>query len=93
MLIAIHALWVVGLLITVFRIMHTVDRWRPSGPSAQAFTVDEVMIPDDLMAMAMQYPEPWAQDDTIKVIRERYEALKDWNRVRAAVGIGSRSDA
>jgi hypothetical protein len=91
--IAIHALWVIGLLIAVFRIMHTVDRWRPASSAQDEFTVDEIVIPDDLMAKAMQYPEPWAQDDTIKVIRERYEALKDWNRVRAAVGIGSRSDA
>jgi hypothetical protein len=93
MLLAIHALWVVGMLVAVFRIMHTVDRWRPLAHTSPDTTIHDIAIPDDLMALAMQYPEPWAQDDTLKVIRERYEALKDWNRVRAALGIGSWSDA
>lgn len=48
-------------------------------------TVD---IPEDLLAFAMQETEKWAQDATLKVIRERYESFQDWNKVRSAVGIG-----
>lgn len=47
------------------------------------------IVPDDLVAVAMQYPDGWAQEDTLKAIRERYEQLQDWNRVRSAFGVGS----
>jgi hypothetical protein len=41
------------------------------------------------MALAMTHSETWAQEDTLKAIRERYEQLQDWNRVRSAFGVGS----
>jgi hypothetical protein len=50
-------------------------------------------VPDDLMALALQHPEPWAQEDVLKVVRERYEMLRDWNLVRSAMGIGIRTPA
>ena len=49
----------------------------------------EVPIPEDLLALAMREREPWAQEDVVKVIRERYADFKDWNRVRAAMGVGA----
>lgn len=45
-------------------------------------------IPEDLIALAMTHREAWAQEDTLRVIREQYEDLKDWNRVRAAMNVG-----
>jgi hypothetical protein len=31
--------------------------------------------------------EKWAQDSVLKVARERYDELKDWNKVRTALGV------
>jgi len=36
----------------------------------------------------MQERESWAQEEVFRAIRERYEELRDWNKVRAAVGVG-----
>lgn len=47
-------------------------------------------IPDDLVAVAMQENEAWAQEELIRVIREKHEQYKDWNKVRAAMGLGRR---
>jgi hypothetical protein len=41
------------------------------------------------LAFAGTLNEPWAIEDTVKVIKERYVDLRDWNRVRAAMGIGA----
>lgn len=46
-------------------------------------------LPPDLYAVAMQESETWAQEERIKVMQEKYVTLgRDWNRVRAAVGVG-----
>lgn len=52
--------------------------------------VKEEQIPDDLTAFAMLETEKWAQDAVLKVIRERYTELKNWNGVRAAVGVAQK---
>jgi len=52
-----------------------------------------VDIPDDLIAVALQENEVWAQEEVTRVIREKYDAYKDWNKVRAAMGLGRRDDA
>lgn len=44
-------------------------------------------IPDDLTALALGETEKWAQDSVLAVIRERFEQLKDWNKVRTAMGV------
>lgn len=55
--------------------------------------VSNADVPDDLIAVAMQENEPWAQEELMRVIRERYETYHDWNRVRASMGVGRRDDA
>lgn len=50
--------------------------------------MEEVEVPDDLVAYAMQEREAWAQEEVLRAVRERYEELHDWNKVRSAVGIG-----
>jgi len=51
-------------------------------------TTDPVEVPDDLLALANQEREVWAQEETLRAIRERYEVLKNWNKVRFAFGVG-----
>lgn len=54
---------------------------------------EEVIIPEDLHALALSESETWAQEETLRAIRESYDIHKDWNRVRFAMGIGQRGDA
>lgn len=56
----------------------------PSAPSLPP----AVEIPDDLVAVALQENEVWAQEEMTRVIREKYEQYRDWQKVRAAMGIG-----
>ena len=58
----------------------------PSAPGVPA----PVEIPDDLVAVALQENEVWAQEELARVIREKYEQYRDWNRVRMAMGLGRR---
>jgi hypothetical protein len=83
-------LWPVALCWAVSRIASAVERFAPQ-PDEMAQD-DDVEIPEDLVALAMTHSEGWAQEDTIKAIRERYEQLRDWNRVRSAFGIGHIDD-
>lgn len=61
-------------------------------PSAPGVSVP-AEIPEDLQAVALQENEIWAQEEVIRVIREKYEQYRDWQKVRAAMGIGRRDDA
>jgi hypothetical protein len=64
------------------------------GPDAPVVAaVSNADVPDDLVAVAMQEKEPWAQEELMRVIRERYDTYHDWNRVRASMGVGRRDDA
>lgn len=49
-----------------------------------------VEVPEDLLAIAMGEQEAWAQEEVLRAIREKYELLGDWNRVRSAFGVGRR---
>lgn len=60
--------------------------WHPV--ATPAALPDPVDVPDDLVALAMAQSEPWAQEDMVKAMRERYEQYGDWDRVRSAFGIG-----
>lgn len=61
------------------------DEWR----QRQATTnPPELVVPEDLVAYAMSHSEQWAQEDAMRAIHQSYEQWKDWNRVRAAMGIG-----
>lgn len=73
----------------IWRLAPVLERFAPVQPGASEPSPDEVDVPDDLLAFAGQLQDPWAIEDTIKVMRERYADLKDWNRVRSAMGIGN----
>lgn len=60
---------------------------------APAKADEEIVIPEDLHALALSESETWAQEETLRAVRESYDIHKDWNRVRFAMGIGQRGDA
>jgi len=59
-------------------------------PVAPAIDPAIVEIPDDLLGVALQETEAWAQEEVIRAIREKYELFGDWNRVRSSFGVGRR---
>jgi hypothetical protein len=85
-----------SLLFAVYRLASAweeVTRVRKEGPLLRQDTSvvpSAAEIPDDLVAVAMQENETWAQEELIRVIREKHEQYKDWNKVRAAMGLGRR---
>lgn len=82
-------LWPVAVVASVYRLAAAWERFASESTGTEN---DFVEIPDDLLALTMQEGEAWAQEDMLRTIRERYELYHDWNRVRAAMGIGQRSD-
>lgn len=78
-------LWPLVAAYAVWRLAPALERFAPdrSAPTGTG----EIPIPDDLLGLAMQYDDRWAQEDTIKVIRERFAALGDWEKVRVAMGV------
>lgn len=82
-----HLLWAGVAVYAIHRLSKLVERFVPPVPADVPVAVS-VEVPDDLVAVAMQERESWAQEEVMRAIRERYEELKDWNKVRAAVGVG-----
>jgi hypothetical protein len=83
----IHLLWAAVAVYAIHRVGDIVVRFAPVR-SETALPSAPVELPDDLVAVAMQERESWAQEEVLRAIRERYEELRDWNKVRAAVGVG-----
>lgn len=85
----IHLLWATVAVYALHRLSAVLERFAPVRPETMVPPAEPLVeIPDDLMAVAMQEREGWAQEEVLRAIRERYEDLKDWNRVRSAVGVG-----
>jgi len=85
----VHLLWAAVAVYALHRLSAVLERFAPVRPEAMVPPVDPLVeIPEDLVAVAMQERESWAQEETLRAIRERFEDLRDWNKVRAAVGVG-----
>lgn len=83
-----HLIWAS---VVCYAVVRVTDVARLFAPDRSALQPPEVVeVPEDLVALAMTEQEAWAQEETIRAIRERYESLKDWQLVRAAFGIGRR---
>lgn len=86
-----EVLWPMVAVYAVWRFSQVAEKWSPPQHTGTGKGTgwEAIPVPDDLMALAMTHSETWAQEDTLKAIRERYEQLQDWNRVRSAFGVGS----
>lgn len=80
----------------VWRVTRTaeavVDRWATAFAPVRPAPAIPTPLPQDLLALALSHTEDWAREETMKAMRERYELTPDWNAVRAAFGVGARSD-
>jgi hypothetical protein len=83
----IHLLWASVAVYAIYTAAEVVREFRTT-PVVAPVIPPPVEIPEDLMAVAMQEREAWAQEEVLRSIRERYEDLRDWNRVRSAFGVG-----
>jgi len=83
---AIELLWIVAFVFATHRVSSVAKQFAPIPPG----TIDkqDYEVPDDLVAITLQENEVWAQEEVMRVVRERYEELGDWNKVRVAVGVG-----
>ena len=86
MSLVIHSLWAAVAVYFVHTAAGVVREFK-AAPVAPVLP-PPVEIPEDLVAVANQEREPWAQEEVLRAIRERYEEVRDWNRVRAAFGVG-----
>jgi hypothetical protein len=89
----IASMWVGVAIYTVWSLRQTaqdaIAAWKPTPTDAPAL-ITNADVPEDLVAIAMNENETWAQEEVMRVIRERYETYNDWNKVRAAMGLGRR---
>lgn len=85
---ALHVWWGVVVIACVALVVLAPRLLSPALPDP-ADDPATVPIPDDLVGLAMQYAETWAQDDYLKVCRERYAQTRDWNQVRMAMGVAT----
>lgn len=83
-----HLLWAAVAVYAIHRLSAVLDRFAPVRSSPEDLVPPLVDVPEDLVAVAMQERESWAQEEVLRAARERYEELKDWNKVRSAFGIG-----
>lgn len=82
-----HLLWAGVTLYAIHRLSQVAERFAPA-PIESTLPPAPVDVPEDLIGVANQERESWAQEEVLRAIRERYDELKDWNRVRAAFGVG-----
>jgi hypothetical protein len=83
----VHLLWAAVVVYAIHRVGDIVVRFVPARPDP-ASPFAPVELPEDLVAVANQEREPWAQEEVLRAIHERYDDLRDWNKVRAAFGVG-----
>ena len=88
-----HLIWAGVAVYAVWRMTEVVSAFTPQAIAASKPSAPSEEIPEDLMALAASETETWAQEEMVRVIQERYETLRDWNRVRSAMGIGIRLEA
>lgn len=80
--------WPLALVVAVYRLASAWERFSPPLPPEIAAS-EGVVVPEDLVALALTESESWAQEEMLKAMREKYELYGDWNKVRSAFGVGS----
>lgn len=89
--VAVYAIWAAH-----HMMQHAVDTLAKTATSLQEYRAklkapdEPIPVPEDLAALAASESEAWAQRDMMRVIRERYDDLHDWNLVRTAMGVAQK---
>jgi len=91
-----HLVWALVMVLLVERANRLLHRWLTLHYPVAQVEEHEVVVPTDLVALAMRESEEWAQEEVLKAARERYMKITDaampesqkWNLVRRALGVG-----
>lgn len=94
-----HVIWAAVAVLLIERANRLLGRWLDLRYPPVAVEEHEVVVPPDLVALAMRESEEWAQEEVLKAARERYMKITDtampesqkWNLVRRALGVGELS--
>ena len=92
----VHLLWAAVLVFALVRAERVLRDWWGYRYPAPVLTEQEVVVPQDIVALAMRESEEWAQEEVLQAAKERFLKVKDggmpetqkWNVVRKALGIG-----
>lgn len=88
-----HVIWAAVVVYLCERLLRWVERREARlTVAAAAQTATDVTVPRDLVALALNERELWAQEEMMRAMQERYEALRDWNMVRSAFGVAPTGD-
>ena len=91
-----HLIWAGVAVLLILRATRVAEGWLvrhyPEGPLEE----HEVVVPQDIVALAMRESEEWAQEEVLKAARERFMKMAEaempesqkWNVVRRALGVG-----
>ena len=91
-----HLVWAAVAVLLIERANRLAETWLARHYPARPVEEHEVVVPQDLVALAMRESEEWAQEEVLKAARERYMKITDaampesqkWNLVRRALGVG-----
>lgn len=85
-----HLIWAGVACYAITECCAVVAAFAPAPSSPTTTEPNAPDVPEDLVALAMTEQEAWAQEETLRAMRERYETLRDWQLVRSAFGVGRR---
>lgn len=88
--------WAGVVIFALMRIESVIRHWLALVHPPLVPTEQDVIVPQDIVALAMRESEEWAQEEVLQAARERFVKVKDatmpeaqrWNLVRKALGIG-----
>ena len=84
----VHLLWAAVVVYAIRTAASLAREFRSVAEPSFGVIPPPVEVPEDLQAVAAQEQAGWAQEEVLRAIRERFDDLKDWNKVRSAFGIG-----
>jgi hypothetical protein len=91
-----HLVWSAVVCFVVIRTEAVVRHWLALVHPPERIAEEDLVVPADIVALAMRESEEWAQEEVLKAARERYMTITDaampesqkWNLVRRALGVG-----
>lgn len=58
--------------------------WTRQDALLKGDTPEKVEMPQDLLHLAQRESAPWAREQTLEAMQEKYRLTGDWNQVRTA---------
>lgn len=72
----------------IIRIERLVEKWLDHAARVPEALKSRESMPADMMMIAQQESEPWAQQQAVKTLEELYSSLGSWDNVREVTNQG-----